>query len=51
MEWPLEPLMGVMGGGSSNVEGIEGRVDGDEGSVVRRGDPSTQSLRTKLQCI
>ena len=34
--------MGVTGGG--NVEGIDGRVDGDEGSVVRRGDPSTQSL-------
>ena len=38
------PLMGVTGRGSSQVEHIDGRVDGDEGSVVRPGDPSRQSL-------
>ena len=40
-------LWAVDGGrrkGSSKVERIHRRVDGDEGSVVRRGDPSTQSL-------
>ena len=38
------PLMGVTGRGSSQVERIDRRVDGDEGSVVRPGDPSTQSI-------
>ena len=37
-------LKGARGGGSSKMEGIDGRVDGDEGSVARRADPSTQSL-------
>ena len=43
--WPLEAFMGdVVGRSSSRVERIDGRVDGDEGSVARRRDLSTQSL-------
>ena len=50
------PLMGVVRRGSGKVKHIDGRVDGDEGSVANRGEPSTQSLlltiidRSILQC-
>ena len=36
--------MGDAGWDSSFMKCIDGAVDGDQGSVVRRGDPSTQSL-------
>ena len=38
-------------GRSSKVEHIDGRVDGDEGSVVRCGDPSTQSLVLRMHIL
>ena len=44
----LPAVVAELEGDSSFMKCIDGAVDGDQGSVVRRGDPSTQSL---VPCI
>ena len=41
---PLTRTAVAAGASSSFLECIHGTVDGDQGSVARRGDPSTQSV-------